>query len=113
MAALALEIERVAGGHAHPVRPVALAAAEHARARMFTVLAPIRLVTATLVAALWLALAPGILAGAAIAAAAAGLLAAISIALHARARARTQALLREHHAANAGRAASAPLVGIC
>jgi hypothetical protein len=99
MAAVALEIARVADGHADPLRPAALAAAEHARARMFTLLAPIRLATATLVAGLWLALAPGFLVGAVIAAGAAGVVAALSAALHAWATAQTRRLLRAHQRA--------------
>jgi len=99
MAAVALEIERVADGRLNPVRPAALVTAERAHKRMVLATRPIRRVAAALVVGLWVALAPGVLAGAAIAVAAAGLVFGLSAGLRALACARTRRLLARHRRA--------------
>ena len=103
MAAVALEIERVADGHVNPVRPPALIAAERARERIVTAIRPIRRVIAALVVGLWIALAPGVLAGAAIAVAAIALVVALSAALGKLSDAHSRRLLAAHQRATSRR----------
>jgi hypothetical protein len=99
LTAVALEIERVAGEHANPARPPALADAERTRARTIEAIGPLRVATVALAGGLVAALGPGVLAAVAIAAAAGGLIVGIPIALHALAEARIRALMRAHRSA--------------